>query len=262
MYDFISSERKYCEGFFMGNKRNYLLGVYLSTAKKKILLSHAGSANLDEISVFDQAEICNANLGQINIIKVSSFCGPRGFIWGYDVCKADKIYYTINNRPVFNFPVFKVDSLLGAFKELVGTVDAPRFPFMPGSHVPCATKCYTKKGRCIIYSAVAIGVPSDRKKNACLFMEDVGEIPYDQESYENYKELIISNLVKSVFEIGRNQKVQYKEIFVGLESKNIEHDEVGCALIASPYFLLARDANPETGDIFNISIKQWINMIN
>ena len=92
---YCGSEKEYCEGYFstaLGN--SYLLGVNYAVAKVRKQFGHEGSSVLDEINAFDMAEITNANVGQINAIKVSSFCGPRGHIWGYDICKVEQ---SLNN---------------------------------------------------------------------------------------------------------------------------------------------------------------------
>lgn len=260
MVDFFGSSDRHCEGFFASGKKNYLLGIYFATAKKKRLFSRAGSGVLDEINVFDSAEVAKANLGQINLINVSSFCGPRGFIWGYDLCRADKTPHPINKSSGAGFSVYRIEPLADAFIELVGTIDAPRFPFLPGSHVPCASRHYVKAGRGRIYVAVAIGIPADRKKCACVIMEDVGDIP-DSISKRCHGELASGNMVKSVMEIGKNQKIRYREVFVGVESISFDRGEIGCALVASPYFLLAQDADPGKPDLFDLDLKRWRDII-
>lgn len=257
--NFLSKEKDNCEGFFANSKgNNYFLGVNFSVAKAPVKLSHKGSNILDCINAFDLAEIKEANIGQINMMTVSSFCGPKGRVWGLDVCRADKeeslpIKLKQNNKEI---PVYDITPIKNAFKELVGTIDNPKFPFLSGSHVPCAVKTLTIAGKKRIYSALGLGIPVNRDKNACLLMEDVGYIPDKVESGK-YKKNILKNLAQSVLEIGKNQNIEYKEIFVGITDMQIGKNEIGCALVACPYFLLAQKANPSKKDIFTLTLDEW-----
>lgn len=258
MKNFLSQEKQYCEGYFANSKsNNYFLGVCLTTAKQKKKFSHEGSTLLDEINAYDIAEITGPNIGQINMIKVSSFCGPRGKIWGYDICQEGKKPYIINNKGFRNIPVFDITGLEKAFTKLMGTIDKPRFPFLPGSHVPCAVKYITKPSKGIIYASQAIGIPEQRDRHACILMEDVGEIPLHTNNIKKYSEDIVNNMINSVLEIARNQKIQIKEVFIGLKDIFIDEDEVGCAMIASPYFLLANNAMPQNDSLEKLNITNW-----
>ncbi len=115
---------------------------------------------------------------------------------------------------------------------------------MPGSHVPCAGKNIKIEGPGIVYAAIGIGIAKDRQKDACLLMEDIGSIPlkYNKKEIEAYKKLIKINLAKSILQIGRNQRVKYSECFVGVIAIEAAKNEIVCALVAAPYFTLARKA--------------------
>jgi histidine decarboxylase len=259
--DYTSQEKKYCEGYFSNNpKNNYLLGVNISSGKTKISFSHEGSSKPDEIIAFDNAEISKANLGQTNMMTVSSFCGPRGLIWGYDLCKITKKNISIGVAE-YPIPLYDLNEINKAFTKLTGTINRPRFPFLPGSHVPCATKCITKRGEAFLYAALAIGIPVDRTANACLLMEDAGTIPLSQASNLEYKEMVLKNLVDSILVIGRNQYIKYKEILAGIEIIYIDKSEIGCALIAAPYFVLAQNAIMPELNLFDRSIYEWEDII-
>ncbi len=90
----ISPYEKYCDGY--GNTKSsgnsYLLGFVLSTGKTKKQFYHDGSKMLDEINAFDIAETKGPYIGQINMSIVSSFCGPQGLIWGYDIYASEALY--------------------------------------------------------------------------------------------------------------------------------------------------------------------------
>lgn len=259
----ISEQNYYCEGIWGGGANNYLLGAQISVAKSKIKFSHSGSSMLDKINSFDLAEIANAHLGQINIITVSSFCGPGGLIWGYDLFPIEKKPYQLNlrvkNKEIL---IYSLECLTLALKKLLGTVSNPRFPFFPGSHVPCASKYITSQGTSIIYAAEGIGIPMNRDRHACLLMEDVGYIPLDVHDKEKYKNMILKNIVKSVVTIGINQRVEFKEIFIGLRAIDIDQDEIGCAMAISPYFNIARNAVPEVAGSIALNLKEWENRVN
>ena len=117
---------------------------------------------------------------------------------------------------------------------------------MPGSHVPCAVKSITAAGPEHLYAAQAIAIPEDRNHNACLIMEDAGSLAYTTDQTEA-KQRVAFNLLRSVLAIGNNQQVRYREIFVGLADTEVGDDEIGCAMVANPYFVLAQGALPEGG---------------
>lgn len=258
-----SKEKYYCEGGFSTcNSNYYILGLNYAVAKTKIKYSHEGSNGLDNIISFDLAEIRKANLSQINMITVSSFCGPTGFIWGLDICK------TINKPVPFflklhdlSIEVFLVDPLVDAFVDLTGTVEKPRFPFLPGSHVPCAMKKMTETGKRHLYTSIAVGIPEDRSRNACLLMEDVGEIPLKEKDIIEYKRKILENIGNSVIEVGLNQNIKYKTIYIGIKSIFIDEDEIGCVLVAAPYLKIAQNAFPGKG-LDKITIEDWEKEVN
>ena len=257
----ISSQKKYCEGIWGGKSPNYyLLGVQLTAVKSLKKFSHKGSDNLDRIFCFDLGEIANANFSQINMINVSSFCGVNGLIWGYDIFSAKKklLNFFIKNK---NIKIYDINPLCDAFKKLLGTVDKPRFPFLPGSHVPCASKNIIVKGEDFIYAAEGIGIPVNRNKDACLLMEDVGRIPLNVKYVEEYKIMILKKLVKSILHVGYNQKVNFKEIFIGIKSIKVDDGEYGCAMAVSPYFSIAENAVPKYNDIFSLDINIWENIV-
>ncbi|MEA1963149.1 MAG: histidine decarboxylase, pyruvoyl type [Patescibacteria group bacterium] len=257
----ISSQKKYCEGIWGGKLSNYYSsGMQLAAVKSLEKFSHKGSDNLDKIFCFDLAETANANFSQINMISVSSFCGVNGLIWGYDICPIEKklLGFSIKNK---NIKIYDINPLCGALKKLLGTVDKPRFPFLAGSHVPCASKNIIVKGENFIYAAEGIGIPVNRNKDACLLMEDVGHIPLNIKYVDEYKAVILKKLVKSILHVGYNQKVNFKEIFIGIKSIKVDNGEYGCAIVISPYFSIAEDAVPKYNDIFLLDINAWENIV-
>lgn len=231
------------EGYFpqLNALHRYFLGINYAIAKVPILHAHKGSTNLDRIQAFDLAEVSSAHLGQINMMTVSSFCGPNGKIIGLDVRLNPNNPHTQNIylSEKIGMPVFDANTLVHEFALLTGTPSTPRFTFMPGSHVPCATKYLTEQGPCTLYSGIALGIPENRSKNAILLMEDIG-------FYDNsYPKFFLEELLcKSVLSISEKQHVVYESIFVGITHSEIPDGYMGCALVACPYFLLAKNAAP------------------
>lgn len=272
---YLSPYDKFCNGYAGDSNidKGYILGVSIGIGISKSKLSHQGSNLLDEINAFDLAEIDGPYLGQLNMSIVSSFCGPQGLIWGYDIAS------NVKNRTRFTelgiedvtlgsdtISVYNGDFLVEALKNLFGTVNEKNYNILPGSHVPFASKNIKVNKPCTIYSAIAIGIPQDRKKNACLLMEDVGTCKI--KSGEPNKKEIITKLAESIILIGRNQKVKYSETMIVFKSKKVNRKETACALVAAPYFTLAQDAVPsdklgkkDFNILFDLDLKDWSNNI-
>jgi len=227
----VSPYEDYCVGYqnpgVIG--RGYLMALVIGVGKVKERWSHAGSQVLDKTLAFDTAEVSSASLGQINMITVSSFCGPEGRIWGLDLARPANLRESVLNQ-ISKTPVYDASPLLESAKALFGTVEDPKYLFLPGSHVPCASKSVAERGECQLYAGIGVGVPVDRGKNACLMMEDVGELG-TLEPFE-----VKTRIAESIVEVGINQRVKYKEIFVGVSTIEVGLAEVGCALVAAPYF--------------------------
>lgn len=264
----ISPHASYCDGY--GNPgasgNGYIATFLLGVGTAPIALSHPGSQVLDEINAFDKAEVESANLGQINMITVSSFCGPQGLIWGYDLARPKELYaeeLSINarNNSGKKINVYSLKPLLRATRELFGTVSEKHFPLLPGSHVPTAGKNFKFEGPKHIYSAIAVGVPVNREDAAILLMEDIGWIPAanhdDTAKVQEYSAIIQENLVKSILEVGKNQLVDYLEVFAGLKCVWVNPGEIGCALVAAPYLTLAQNAVPKDIDLTAVSLNEW-----
>lgn len=238
----LSPYDNYCLGYT--GEGGYFVALVMAIGVFKRTLSHAGSVILDSIVAYDRAETAETYLGQINMQIVSSFCGPQGLIWGYDVAAENETEVTplLGKEKIGRFSGVKIrngTNLRRAAKELFGTKDDLHFPFLPGTHVPCAGRFLFEQGPINLYSAIAIGIPENRSRSACLLMEDVGRL--DKINPE-IKQEVIQRAIESVFEIGRNQEISYKEIFVDFVSREINSEEIGCALVAMPYFHLAKKA--------------------
>lgn len=256
----ISPYDQYCSGY--SGDGPYLVALVIGQGIFAKTFSHAGSNLLDSIVAYDRAEIAGAYIGQINMITVSSFCGPQGLIWGYDIAKTDCSPISfLSDKDLVPFSGITIKngaSLHNAAKMLFGTNSDRHFPFLPGSHVPCAGKFRYFEGPTVIYSAVAIGIPKNRENDACLFMEDVGEFTLmngDNSTMQMMRRLTI-NMIQSVLEVGHNQKVEYKEILVDVNYRTVKSGEIGCALVAAPYFHIARRAS--SGNLISQDLESWV----
>jgi len=87
LQDARSPHDDYCMGY--PGEGPYFTGFVMGSSAVPKKLGHKGSLVLDRINAFDMAEVDDTYLGQINMITVSSFCGPHGLLWGYDVARED-----------------------------------------------------------------------------------------------------------------------------------------------------------------------------
>ncbi len=256
----------YCDGY--GNPGASGLG-YISVLTLQIgTVTSDMDEVLQEIVAYDRAEAGGTYIGQINMITASSFNGVNGAVWGYHIAKAEAV---ANNtlQPLFmkkrsdgtEIPVYSVQPLLDAGKRLFGTVGQRRFPLLPGAHVRCAVKSETAEGPTFIWSAIALAIAEDRNVAANLFIEDAGHSTLQSEKDRTmFLDRLYRYVAESVIRCGDDQKVEYKEIFVGGKIEWIPEGHVGSALTCAPYVVLARKVVP-AGEkpevLLNLTLSQW-----
>ncbi len=248
----------YCVGF--RGEGTYMVAMALAHGAFAQTFTHPGSDLLDGIIAYDRAEVDGPYLGQINMTTASSFCGPMGLIWGYDVARVElpaPAFLSVAETASLGVEVKDAANLCVAAQELFGRTDQRHFPFIPGTHVPCARKWRVFEGPGTIYSAAALGVPIERDVDACVLMEDVGRLDAwgNGEASLEVKRRLFLDLTRSVIEIGKNQRVQYAEILIAVRARQIAAGEIGCALVAAPYLQLARDAYDER--LPRQTLEQW-----
>jgi len=252
----ISPYERFCDGAGSTPSSNYICAITLATGIAPLSLSHPGSRTLDEINAYDIAEAEGPYIGQINMIPASSFCGPMGAIWGYDLAETrglrDTKLFDVERHDGASIPVFSAKPLIEASEALFGTREFRRFPLIPGAHVRTAYKDMTAAGPLHIYCGIGVGIPEDRQSSAVLWMEDKGTLSTSVER-------ILELLAKSVVEIGKNQCVLFKEVFVHVEHVFVPEGHIGCALVAVPYILLAKRAVPDgdAGLLIELAIDEW-----
>ena len=132
---------------------------------------------------------------------------------------------------------------------------------LPGAHVICAAKNLTIEGPCRVWSAIAIAIAVDREKDSDLFIEDCGSCPEftSAKARTAYFDRLRRNVVECVLRCGEDSKAAYKEVFVSYKSAWVPAGRTGCALVAAPYLVLARNAVPTGGvtDLLNMTVTQW-----
>jgi len=177
---------------------------------------------------------------------VSSFNGPQGLLWGYDLLPQPFAAHPLASDP----RVRSAQPLLDATTALYGTISSPRFPIMPGQHVLCAYKTGYQNGPCVLYGALAVAIAADRQRNADLFLEDYGPLADGQDEERSgvgeadRERAVLEHLIDAVDRIRDNLRVEYSAIFVGFRACRVRAGEVGCVLTAAPYVHLARSAVP------------------
>lgn len=257
----VSSFENYCDGYGNPglNGLGYISVLTLETGKIQKRLD----SELESIVAYDRAETKGTYIGQINMIQASSFCGLNGAIWGYHLAKSEKLESAVplwkapwsNNIEI---PVYDCEPLLNAGMRLFGTTTEKRFPLLPGAHVICAVKSIQKSGPCFIWCAIALAIAEDREKAANVFMEDIGCLDKSI-SPDLHGQSVLKNMVTSVLLVSKDQNVNYKEIFVGYKYEWLEANEMGCAMVAAPYVVLAKNALPSSGpaSMINMSLSEW-----
>jgi histidine decarboxylase len=246
----------------------YLSVLTLSTGKAKKDLNRP----INNILPFDEAEAGigdkggNTYIGQINLLQASSFSGPNGLVWGYHLAEAEA-RPSKTPTPLFHqnapdgsqIPVYDLAPLLDAGRRLFGTRDHPRYPMLPGSHIIAAYKDHTAEGPATVWCVLGVAMSSEPAANANLFMEACDEVKGDSPVPDAFAEGVLKDLAKSMVRVGENQRVTYKEIFLGYKSEFVPTGMVGTALAAVPYIVLAKQAVPKGGPtkLLKMSIAQW-----
>jgi histidine decarboxylase len=266
----VSPYLEYCTGY--GNPGasgdSYVCGLAIASATAPIMFGAENNNLLDKINAFDICETKGPYIGQINMITVSSFCGLQGGLVGYHFLSdfdenADFLFEAEHaNKRV---PVYSARCIYDATKAIFGTVNNRKFPLIPGGHIPCANKAIEVFGQKKIYSAIAIGIAEDRTKNANLFMEDVGEIGNTElQSIESEKRVILDNVARSILQVGENQNVRFTKILSLVDITNVNDGDVGCSLVAAPYFNLARGVLPvgyNWDDLRQMKLLDWEKLV-
>ncbi len=266
----------YCDGY--GNPGVAGLG-YVSTMKIATGLAdtskYQGDLTLsNNIVSYDKAEKNGAYIGQINMGDASSFCGPMGRLWGYDLAVApglkDTLLTTAEQWDGSPLPVYSADPLLAATQELFGTDSLRRFPPAPGAYVLCANKSAMSSQTdgdpdcCIepvnaVWSYLAVSITRDRSNSADLFVEDAGTYPEADEATVQAKlRNHVDGVVASIVMCGADQHVLYDETFISWTYAMVPSGYAATALTCAPYVALAKNAAPDGFDsLLGMSLSDW-----
>lgn len=274
----ISPFDQYCDGYGMpgADGLGYVSVLKVSTGEVK----KSNDTLIDDIIAYDRAEAADAYIGQINMLTASSFNGPAGSIWGYDLAVAEEIrdksqqpLFTLTQYDGSPLPIYDAAPLLKAGVALFGTQDRRRFPPAPGAHVICANKSSVAlrpqqrkpdpaQGEGYgVWSYIAISIARDRTRAASLFIEDAGVWTENDREADlvGFLDQHRRRVVESVVDCGKNQSVTYDRTYVGYAYRIMQPGYVGTALTAGPYVTLARKAVPNGGfkALSGMSLGEW-----
>lgn len=258
----IGPARDYCTGAGFAPGDCCVTAPTINIGVAPSLPAAGGSAYLNHTMAYDRAEVGGAYLGQVNMIAVSSFCGLNGLVLGHDLLKVESVLHA--QAPVSAaLPVYDLAALQRAAVALFGTVGAPRFPLMPGELVPCAFKIYPVEGEGVVWGALAVAIARDRRRNADLFMEELGGAQGLHLVADHEVAGIVDRLLRSVLQVGRNLGVEYERVYVGVSQAPVPAGHVGCALSAVPYFKLAQGAVPtaDPAGLAGLTLDEWLDRL-
>lgn len=268
----VSRYRDYCDGY---GSAGSLGAGYINTLKLQTASVEAGKGEvLDHIVAYDRAERDGAYLGQINMVGASSFCGPEGWIWGYDLARPRTLHkrklLVRSQRGGYPLPVYSADPLLSAAECLFGTEGKRRFPLYPGSFVFCAYKEQTTYAGPVgnaerpvaVWCYISVSIAADRRNSADLFIENTGVYrgtdKTTKQEVASWLETRMHNVIDSIVECGRNQSVTYSETFISWRFDMIPPGCVGTALTCAPYITLAQNAVVDNiYDMRSLSLEKW-----
>ena len=228
------------------------------------------SPMLQSIVAFDRAESSTANLTQTNLIRVSSFCGVNGLLWGYDLARqplpaSRRVCRCVRRAKNGDL---RLGHCARRRKPLLGTAKEPHFSIAPGEHLVCAYKSHTVRGACRLYGAMAIAIAADRSRHADLFMEDHGvfsgseSVDTNNQDVQTQESRMLRHLLRSVEQVGENLGVEYSKVFIGLRSWWVPEGHVGCVLTAAPYLHLAQNAVPgQPSDLLDMTLDKWVSAV-
>lgn len=258
---YLSDYCRWCQGAKDTNA--YVMAVCAAAAKVKREFGGYRD-NLDRINAFDAAEVAEMNLGQLNLIQVSSFCGPRGLVWGLDLAQAEACpapMFTVGGHDAV--PVFSAEPLIAAARALFGTVERPRYSLAPGSLVPAAYKSFCRPGPAFLYSVIGIGFPENRSTHAATVMEDMGSLNLISSLRpDRVRQNMLRGVASSVVAVMRRQGGGCVAVYVAMRGVSVGFGEIGCAFVAAPYFALARGACPFGVDsLTDLTLSEWNTMV-
>lgn len=267
----VGPKKEFCMGYLTPTGASGGEG-YITTLKLSV--GTVDVRDLDAVTerfvAHNRCEKNDAYMGQVNIIKGSSYCGLNGALWGFDLVLHDDIarhkgapIYTQAQPEGAEVPVYNIRPLLEATERLFGKEGERRFPLMPGVHVPCASKSTMAFGPLWAWSAIGIAIPKDRDANACLIMTDAdvyGDDSTTEGEIIGFLEGVLRKVTNSIVLCGADEHVEYERIYVGYKYIFAEENQVGAALACAPFIYLAQDAIPKgmkASDLCKLSVSEW-----
>ena len=217
------------------------------------------SRRVEGILGFDAAEV-EGYFSGINASKVSSFCGPDdGLLPGLDLLPPEWLdgYYsgTLERSDGVPVPIYALTPVQEASAALLGAY-RPR----PASFMRCALVYETLPGPAVVGAALAIGIPEDRARHACLFMEEAIADPLSWRPrwwpwpgpWRGHGEItpfhlrhVINMMARSVLAQGDQAGVPYARIYAGAVARRVPRGCYGTGLVGIPYVQLPRDVDQD-----------------
>ena len=281
-----NDQDNYCKGYIEPGMLPGTTGdAYISTVILSTGVVRAKGSILDQglegIVSYDRAEKNDAYIGEINMLQASSFSGQLGAIWGYDLA-VDARIKTKTLNPVYEViykgikvPVYPLQPLRDAARQLFGVNDSRHFPPMRGSHIICAEKSYTtdysenpdfSKVGAWVWCSLGLAIAEDRTTHSSLFVEDVGY--YDgrksEEEVRKWLDTKMKGVAESIILCGEDQLTDYTEIYLGWKATKAAPGDVGCALTCAPFVSLPANvfcnmAKPT--DILEMDTDTWLKTV-
>lgn len=257
---YMADSTTHCQGAWHTDR--YVLAMNVAIAKRPLSRERDGVCDkLDEILAFDLAEVATMHMGCINLMTVSSFCGPQGLVWGLDLAKAELPKPNVLDDEYGKCAVFDGDHLVAAARSLFGTLEEPRFNLAPGTRCPVAAKYVTAHGDGLLYATAAIGDARGKDGPMRFLMEDIGFVRPSSlpPSPNEVNAMITQRMVTATRQLARAQNHHCDAVHVHTRMLALNNGEVGCAGVFLPYIALAQYAVPEGGidAMKRMSTKEW-----
>lgn len=181
---------------------------------------------------FEQAMIKGAFLGQLNPIPGAQFIGPGNLIVGYDnATLPEQTPHFFLQQGENKIPVYDIEPLIGAS---IGYLK--QFPVSPGTFVSMALKSKTMDGPTFVWSALILAVTKDRDQHASVLLLDAGRLNCD--GYDQCRMILAEKIKQSALNIlqtGSQNKIDFKDVFVGFKILEVPLGYVGTALAVVPF---------------------------
>ncbi len=264
----IGGDLQFCMGYMNPgaiNGNGYVVGLKMSA--DSVLLK-----NMDTISqigvAYKRCARNDAYMGQVNLHGCSHYVGLNGALWGYDLARHDGLktqspLYLQPQQGAGEIPVYDLEPLLKATERLFGTVDAQRFPVMPGAQLIGSNNRVEARGPVWIWSVMAVAIPANRNVAAVMLTHDTGLFGNDSNNENDmigYMDGLLRKVTYGIALTGKDQQVVFDKIYIGCKYLFVEPEHLGCAIACAPNLYLAQRCVPKSmapADLATLTLSQW-----